>query len=248
MSQTQSPLLVETRGAVRILTMNRPDKLNVLDTALTQALFDALLAAQANEAIRAVVLAGAGRGFCAGADLKEFADLTPANQKAVVARADLTTRLHMLLPGLSKPIVAAVQGVAVGGGAGTAIGCDMVVAGSDLKFGYPELRHSLVPAIVMTSLQRAVGRKLAFELVSTGRMVGAEEALRLGFVNKVVAPEDVLAEAIAIAEGWAKVKPAAMEATKRLFYRVADLPFEAAMAAGRDINALMRSFRDGDGA
>ena len=79
-------------------------------------------------------------------------------------------------------------------------------------------------------------------------MVGAEEALRLGFVNKVVAPEDVLAEAIAIAEGWAKVKPAAMEATKRLFYRVADLPFEAAMAAGRDINALMRSFRDGDGA
>jgi len=248
MTQPQSPLLIEDRGAVRILTMNRPDKLNALDTALTQALFDALIAAQEDEVVRAIVLAGAGRGFCSGADLKEFADLTPANQKAVVARADLTTRLHMLLPGLSKPVVAAVQGVAVGGGAGTAIGCDMVVAGTDLKFGYPELRHSLVPAIVMTSLQRAVSRKLAFELISTGRLIAAEEALRLGFVNKIVAPEDVLAEAVAIADGWAKVKPVAMSATKRLFYRVADLPFDAAMAAGRDVNTIMRGFRDGDDA
>ncbi|MGO4740368.1 enoyl-CoA hydratase/isomerase family protein [Bosea sp. 2KB_26] len=246
MSHPQLPLLVEDRGAVRILTMNRPDKLNALDTALTRALFDALVAAQEDDAVHAVVLAGAGRGFCAGADLKEFADLTPANQKAVVARADLTTRLHMLLPGLSKPIVAAVQGVAVGGGAGTAIGCDMVVAGTDLKFGYPELKHSLVPAIVMTSLQRAVGRKLAFELISLGRLIGAEEALRHGFVNKIVAPTDVLAEAVAIAEVWAEVKPIAMSATKRLFYRVAELPFEAAMSAGRDVNAIMRGFRDGD--
>ncbi len=248
MTQPSSSLRVEDRGAVRILTMNRPEKLNALDTALTRALLDALSALQEDEAVRAVVLAGAGRGFCAGADLKEFAELTPANQIAVVARADLTTRLHVCLPGLGKPVVAAVQGVALGGGAGLAIGCDMAVAGSDLKFGYPELRHSLVPAIVMTSLQRAVGRKTAFELVSTGRLLGPEEALRLGFVNKVVAPEAVLDEAVAIAEAWAKVKPVAMAATKRLFYRVADLPFDAAMAAGRDVNTIMRGFRDGESA
>ena len=160
--------------------------------------------------VRALVLAGEGKGFCAGADLKEFEELTPANQAAVVARADLTTRLHLQIPALSKPVVAAVQGVAVGGGAGLAIACDMVVAGDDLKFGYPELRHSLVPAIVMTSLQRAVERKAAFELISLGRLIGAEEALRLGFVNRIVPPSAVLDEALAIADTWAKVKPVAM--------------------------------------
>jgi len=238
-------LRIEDRGPVRILTLNRADKLNALDTALTQALVDGLLAADAAPAVKAIVLAGAGRAFCAGADLKEFATLTPANQPAVTARADLTTRLHALLPALSKPIVAAAHGAAVGGGAGLAIGCDMVVAGDDLKLGYPELRHSLVPAIVMTSLQRAVGRKAAFELVSLGRLIGAEEALRLGFVNRVVPTATVLEEAIAVAATWAAVTPAAMSATKRLFYRVADLPFDAAMAAGRDVNAIMRGFRDG---
>lgn len=248
MMAAASTLRVENKGAIRILTMARPDKLNALDTALTQALVDAFANAEADASVRALVLAGEGRGFCAGADLKEFADLTPANQIAVAARADLTTKLHTLIPKLSKPAVAAVQGVAVGGGAGLAIACDMVVAGDDLKFGYPELRHSLVPAIVMTSLQRAVGRKAAFELISLGRLIGAEEALRLGFVNKIVPAASVLDEALAIAEAWAKVKPVAMRAAKRLFYRVADLAYEPAMAAGRDVNAIMRGFRDGDGA
>ena len=245
MGSDASYLRIENREAVRILTLDRADKLNALNTALTQALVDALVAADADPTVRALVLAGEGRGFCAGADLKEFEFLTPANQEAVVARADLTCRLHSLLPSLSKPIVAAVRGVAVGGGAGLAVGCDMVVAGEDLKFGYPELRHSLVPAIVMTSLQRAVGRKAAFELVSLGRLIGAEEALRLGFINKIVVPDAVLTEALVIAEAWSKVKPVAMAATKRLFYRVADLPFEPAMAAGREINTVMRGFRDG---
>ena len=243
-----STFRVETRGAIRILTLARPDKLNALDTALTQALVAALSEADADASVRALVLAGDGKGFCAGADLKEFADLTPANQIAVIARADLTTKLHMLIPNLSKPIVAAVQGVALGGGAGLALACDMVVAGDDLKFGYPEVRHSIVPAIVMTSLQRAVGRKAAFELISLGRLIGAEEALRLGFINKIVPAASVLDEALAIAEAWAKVKPVAMSAAKKLFYRVADLSYEPAMAAGRDVNAIMRGFRDGDGA
>jgi len=239
-------LRVEDRGAVRILTLDRPDKLNALDMNLTQALVDAFEAAEADASVRALLLAGEGRGFCAGADLKEFEVLTPANQAAVVARADLTTRLHGLVPSLSKPVVAAVRGVAVGGGAGLAIACDMVVAGDDLKFGYPELRHSLVPAIVMTSLERAVGRKAAFELVSNGRLIGAEEALRLGFVNRVAAADAVLEEALGIAEVWAKVKPVAMAAAKRLFYRVGDLHYDAALTAGRDVNAIMRGFRDGD--
>jgi enoyl-CoA hydratase len=182
-------LLVEDRGAVRILRLNRPDKLNALNTALTTALHDALLAAGEDPAVRALVLAGNGRGFCAGADLGEFKELTPANQALVFKRADLSCRTYGLLQDMGKPIVAAVHGVAMGGGAGLAIGCDMLVAGSGLKFGYPEMRHSIVPALVMASLQRNLGRKLAFELISTGRLLGAEELLSLGLANRAVPPD-----------------------------------------------------------
>lgn len=235
-------ILTEDRGAVRILTMNRPDKMNALNTALTQAVLDAVLAADAAPAVRAVVLAGAGRGFCAGADLAEFRHLTPDQADAVLRRADLTCRVQMVMSQIAKPVVAAVQGAAVGGGAGLAIGCDMVVAGPDLKFGYPEVKHAIVPALVMTGLVRALGRKQAFEMISLGRLIGAAEALDLGLVNRIA--DDPLAEALAIAETWAAAEPRAIRAAKQLFYRVSDLPTEAAMQVGRDVNALMRSFRE----
>ena len=236
-------LLSEDRGAVRILTMNRPDKRNALDSALTAALLDALMQAGSDETVGAVVLAGAGKGFCAGADLGEFKDLTPENQDKVTERAELTYRLHKALQELPKPVVSAVQGAAVGGGAGLAIGCDMMVASSDLKFGYPELRHSIVPAIVMTGLQRQFGRKLAFELIATGRLLDGQEMMKLGLANRLVEPGEVLNTALALAEECARPSRVAMSATKALFYRVADLPYDAAMAAGRDVNTIMRGFR-----
>ena len=236
-------LLVEDRGPVRILTLNRPAKLNALDTTLTRALSAGLDAAEADRAVRAVVLTGAGRGFCAGADLGEFSSLTPQNPDAVLERAALTSRLQVQVQRMTTPVVSAVRGAAVGGGAGLAIGADMAVAGTDLRFGYPELKHSIVPALVMTGLVRHLGRKLAFELVSTGRLLDADEALRHGLVNRVVAPDEVVAAALEIAERWAAVEPRAMGAAKDLFHRVADLPTDAAMRAGQDVNALMRGFR-----
>ncbi|KQU88110.1 enoyl-CoA hydratase [Ensifer sp. Root31] len=238
-----SVVLVETQGAVRIITMNRPDKLNALNTELTQAIYDALLAADNDPSVRAIVLAGNGRGFCAGADLSEFDTLTPANQDLVEKRADLTCRTQAMMQGLSKPVVSAVQGAAVGGGAGLAIGCDMMVAATNLKFGYPELKHSIVPALVMTGLQRSLGRKAAFEMISLGRLIGADEALSLGLCNRVVAPQDVLGKAVEIAEAWSAANSLAMSAAKALYYAVEDLPYAEAMAAGRDLNAKMRSFR-----
>lgn len=243
--RTEMPgcIIVEGKGAVRIIRMNRPDKLNALNTELTQGLLDALNATDGDDAVRAVVLAGEGKGFCAGADLSEFKDLTPDQQHRVLARADLTCRLQSKLQEMKKPVVSAVQGAAVGGGAGLAIGCDMMVAGADLKFGYPELKHDIVPALVMTGLQRQLGRKAAFEMVSLGRLIGAEEAQALGLANRVVPTDAVVDTALEIANQWAKANPMAMAAAKALFYRVADLPFDAAMAAGRDVNALMRGFR-----
>ncbi|GAA3525802.1 enoyl-CoA hydratase [Amycolatopsis ultiminotia] len=236
-------LRTEDFGPVRVLTLNRPEKLNALDTALTRALSRAFTAADADRDVRAVVLTGVGRGFCAGADLGEFSSLTPDRPEAVLERAALTARLQVQARQLRVPVVSAVRGAAVGGGAGLAIGADLVVAGTDLKFGYPELTHSIVPALVMTGLVQHLGRKLAFELVSTGRLLTAAEAAEHGLVNRVVEPAEVPATALGIAQRWAELEPRAIAAAKDLFYRVADLPTDAAMRAGQDVNALMRGFR-----
>ena len=234
---------VEDRGSVRIITLDRPDKLNALNTALTQRLLAAIEDMGRDPAVRAAIIRGTGRGFCSGADLAEFKDLTSAQQDRVTARADLTSRLQSAAGAQVKPVVAAIHGATVGGGAGLALGCDMVVASRGLKFGYPETKHGIVPALVMTGLQRALGRKAAFEMVSLGRLIDADEAEALGLVNRVV-DGDPLPAALEIAEAWAAIDPRAMAATKSLFYRVGELPFEAAMMAGRDANALMRSFRE----
>lgn len=233
---------LEDRDGVRVITMNRPDKLNALNTALTQQLLTALEDLASAPTVRAAVIRGEGRGFCAGADLSEFKDLTPDQSDRVLARADLTCRLQSVASQSPVPVVAAIHGATVGGGAGIALGCDMVVASRGLKFGYPETKHGIVPALVMTGLQRALGRKAAFEMISLGQLIDAEEAKELGLVNRVV-EGDPLPAAMEIASAWAEINPRAMAATKQLFYRVGEMPFDAAMAVGRDTNALMRSFR-----
>jgi len=236
-------LSVEDRGSVRVLTMNRPEKRNALNTELTRALLDGLRAADAEPSIACVVLTGAGAGFCAGADLAEFKDLTPAHEKQVEARAELTMQLHLAFSRMAKPVVTAINGAAMGGGAGLAIAGDLAVMAQSAKLGYPETRHGIVAAIVMANLVRQVGRKQAFELVALGEPISAERALALGMVNRVVADGDLLPEAIAIAERLSKVKAEALQATKKLFHEVADLSLEAALQRGRETNKRMRAFR-----
>ncbi|SDV46993.1 enoyl-CoA hydratase/isomerase family protein [Chitinasiproducens palmae] len=250
MTDTAS-LLVEDRASVRVLTMNRPDKRNALDNALTQALLGALQAADRDPAVKAIVLAGAGKAFCAGADVKEFggfvhaggADDASRAAQAALDRAHLTTNLHRVFSQIAKPVIGAAHGYAMGGGAGLALACDMLVAGESLKLGYPELKHGIVAAIVMANLVRQVGRKTAFELVSLGETVDAARALALGLANRVVPDEALLETAVAFAERLATFDGPAMNATKRLFHRVADLPLQQALDASLDTNLMMRSFR-----
>ena len=239
--QTTFSLLTENRGPVRILTMNRPEKRNALNSELTQALLDALRAADADESTGCVVLTGAGPGFCAGADLSEFKDL----QQAVAAehRAELTMQLHLVFSRIRVPVVTAINGHAMGGGAGLAIAADLAVMADSAKLGYPEPKHGIVAAIVMANLVRQVGRKAAFELVALGEPVDAQRALQLGMVNRVVALADVMKEAIALAEKLAAIKRPAMAETKRLFHEVADLPLAPALERGRDTNKRMRNFQ-----
>ena len=233
-------LLVENRGAVRILTMNRPEKRNALNFELTQGLLDALRAADADDSVGAIVLTGAGQGFCAGADLSEFKEL--GTGAAAENRAELTMQLHLTFTLISKPVVAAINGHAMGGGAGLAIASDLAVMAEGAKLGYPEPKHGIVAAIVMANLVRQVGRKAAFELVSLGEPVDAQRALQLGMVNRVCSMDELLPTALGLAEKLAGVKRPAMAETKRLFHEVADLPLPAALERGRDTNKRMRNF------
>jgi len=233
-------LLVENRGTVRILTMNRPEKRNALNTELTQALLQALRVADAEDAVDAIVLTGAGAGFCAGADVGEFKDLK--DPKAAEARAELTMQLHLIFSRMTTPVVAAINGAAMGGGAGLAIAGDLAVMGQGAKLGYPETKHGIVAAIVMANLVRQIGPKAAFELVSLADSIGAERALQLGMVNYVVPDKEVLPRAISLAERLAAVSKTAMAQTKRLFHEVVDLPLDKALERGRDLNRRMRKY------
>jgi len=233
-------LLTEDRGAVRILTLNRPEKRNALDTALTRALLEALRATDEDEDVRAIVLTGAGPAFCAGADLAEFKGL--ADPKAAEARAELTMHLHLAFSKMITPVVTAINGPAMGGGAGLALAGDLAVMAEGAKLGYPETRHGIVAAIVMANLVRQAGRKAAFELVSLAEPIGARRAFELGMVNRVVAEKDLLATALDLAQKLAAVSRPAMAQTKALFYEACELPFEQALEKGRDANKRMRKF------
>ncbi len=206
-------VLSEQRGSVRILTLNRPDVLNAADVALQRRLVDCWREVAADEGTRAVVLTGAGRAFCAGGDVALLQDAPR------VVREELS-RIHQeLVPGmlaLPAPIIAAVHGPAVGFGAELVALCDVAVIGRDAFLSDPHVVHGL-PASPGCQLvwPHLTSRAVAKELLMTGRRVDAEEALRLGLVNRVTAPGDELAVAVALAEELAALPAAGVAEVKR---------------------------------
>ncbi|CAM3652525.1 enoyl-CoA hydratase/isomerase family protein [Castellaniella denitrificans] len=235
-------LNIEKQDGVWVLKMNRPTKHNALNTALTQQLLQTLQDADATSECRAIVLTGTGPSFCAGADTSEFRGFQD-DRGGALRRADLTTSVHKSFSRLAKPVVAAVHGNALGGGAGLAIACDMVIAESSTRFGYPELKHGICPAIVMANLTRQLAPKKAFELVSTGRLLNGQDMVDWGLANQCATGRDqVLQLALDVAAQWAAYSVYAVSATKRLFHRCADLGLMEGLACGHDTNVMMRSF------
>lgn len=233
-------LLIEDRGPVRVITLNRPSKRNAMNAALTSALLEALRTADGDESVRCVVLTGSGPAFCAGADLAEFKEIQ--DPKAADARAELTMQLHLAFSKMVTPVVTAINGAAMGGGAGLAIAADIAVMAQSAKIGYPETKYGIVAAIVMANLVRQVGRKAAFELTALGEPIDARRALALGMVNRVVPDARLMDEAMGFADKLAAVARPAMAQTKHLFHEVGDLPLEAALKRGRDVNKRMKNF------
>jgi len=235
-------LLTETRGAVRLLTLNRPAKLNALNADLVHALTDALRAAQDDDAVSVIILAGAGRAFCAGADTSVPRPLTAENRRNLIRHGDRNIALTKLLGRTDKPIIAAVHGYALGAGCGLAFGSDMVVAAESARFGYPELKAGMAATTVTAHAAHLLPRKVAFELLTLCENLLPQRAYELGLVNRVVPDERLMQEAMAIAEKLAGWNPEFLAQTKRTFQRAASLGPEAALEMARDVAVMMGRF------
>lgn len=237
-------LLVALDAGVLTLTLNRPDKRNALDTPTLDALHAELERADLDRDVRVVALRGAGKDFCAGADLAEL--LASAGQ---TAEENERTALHLgglfvRMRELPKPVVAVVHGRALAGGAGLATACDLVLATATAKFGYPEIQRGFVPAMVMTLLRRLTGEKLAFDLAATGRVLTAAEAQSAGLVSRVIDDADFEPESARILGALSSASGSALALTKRQFYQLDGMSFEEGIALGAQVNALARSTPD----
>jgi enoyl-CoA hydratase len=211
-------ILYETRGAVALVTLNRPERLNAMNGAMLRELHLAMDAAEADAGVRAVVLSGAGAGFCSGFDLKEQAEARPAGvaQWRGLLRRDFDAIMRFWHS--PKPTIAAVQGACLAGGCELALACDITVAAEDAIFGEPELRFGA--GIVVMLLPWLVGPKRAKQVLLTGEdRIDARRAEAMGLVNEVVATGGELARALAIAGGLAEIDVMALRETKRAINR-----------------------------
>jgi enoyl-CoA hydratase len=214
MSDTEPVLVRDQRGAVLILRLNRPDARNSLNMELLAEFGEAIVTAETEPGIRAVVLTGTGdRAFCAGMDLAAFA----SGEKPTEAQAAGLAVFGRFIKGeIAVPIVAAINATAVAGGFELMMGCDVVVASAEAKFGLPEVKRGLFAAGGGIMLGTRIPLALALELALTGDLIDAERAYGLGLVNQVVAPAEVLDDAIALAERIARNGPLGLQATKEL--------------------------------
>src|SRR6267378_4326279 len=205
-------VLVEKQSPqITVVTLNRPERRNSLTIELLNELIAAIKVASDQPNERVLILRGAGAAFCTGLDLKEAADQTKAHSTAEMVAKTLVTLAETRLV-----TIAAVHGAAVAGGAGIMSACDFVVAAQKTKIGYPEVRRGLVAGLVMTFLRRQVGERNMRELVLGGELIDAERAREIGLVNRVAAPDQLMAEAQKFADSVLQGAPNALVQTKRL--------------------------------
>ena len=244
---SRSPILIVEEDSLRKITLNRPERRNAMTPEMQMELIAALENAPA-KGCRALVLTGAGDAFCSGLDLTAF---QPENSKSALearTEAERVARMFLALHELEMPSIAAVNGPAIGGGAGLAMVCDFTLATPETKFGFTETRIGFVPAVVSAFLTQQIGEKRSRDLLLTGRIVDAEEAMRLGLVNEIVPREELQQRTRALAENLAHTSPQATRITKRLLAAHSKSWLDAAMVAAISASVEAREtadFREG---
>jgi methylglutaconyl-CoA hydratase len=237
-------VLYSIEGAVARITLNRPEKRNALNDAVIGGIKEGLRNAAADKKVRVVVISGAGKDFCSGADLSALQKIAGASVAENSEDARLLLELFLLIRALQVPVVAAVTGRALAGGCGLATACDLVLASASARFGYPEVKIGFVPAMVMAILRRNVSEKRAFELITRGAEISAEQAREFGLVNQVFADESFEADVRAYVSELEKMSASAMGLTKTLLYQMDGLAFPEALETGADVNVIARLTED----
>jgi enoyl-CoA hydratase len=242
---TEDLVLVDERGAIRLLTLNRPEKLNALSTPMLEQLGRALDAARADQACRVVVLTGAGdRAFVAGADIGEYAE---QSHEAFDEYQRLSRRLFSSLDDFPKPVVGAVNGYALGGGFEVVLCCDLLIASTSARFGLPEGRLGLVPGGGGTQrLTRAVGPYLAADVLLSARRLTAQEAQAASLVSAVVEPGELIEVAMAKATAIVEIAPLAAGEMLGLIQAAMEAPLEEGLTTEQDALAGLRRSADAE--
>lgn len=237
-------LIYERDEAAAYLTLNRPEKRNALNDSLIASLKEGLQKADEDENVRAVVVRGAGKDFCSGADLSALQKISENSREENVADARSLMELYLLIRNVRVPVIAAVHGRALAGGCGLATACDIVLAGRSARFGYPEVKIGFVPAMVTAILRRNLSEKRSFELLTQGFEFSADEALAMGLVNRVFDDGTFETEVKDYISVYSKVSRSAVVMTKRLLYDIDGETIDAAMRAGAEVNADARATED----
>jgi methylglutaconyl-CoA hydratase len=244
MTSANATVLYSIEGSSARITLNRPEKRNALNDELIAGLKDALRRADHNEAVRAVVLSGSGADFCSGADLAALQKISTATVTENLEDARSLMELFLMIRALRIPVISAVQGRALAGGCGLALACDLVLASRSARFGFPEVKIGFVPAMVMAILRRNTSEKRAFELLTLGTEIGAEEAAAYGLVNRVLDDEAFEDEVEVFAQQFDRVSSPAVSLSKRLFYEGDATTFKDALECGLDTNVIARMAED----
>jgi enoyl-CoA hydratase len=235
-------VLIEKRGRVAIITINRPDKLNALNIATRGDILAAFDELERDDDVRVVVVTGSGeKAFIAGADINEFAGMSAIKQRAVMKGR----RAFDAVEDFPKPVIAMINGFALGGGCELAMACDIRIASSKAKLGQPEIKLGIIPGGGGTQrLTRLVGEGKAMELMLTGDMISAEEAKQLGLVNHVFAPEELEAKTMELANRIAELSPVALAMAKASVKNAARMNLREGLDSEVDLFALCFSSED----
>ena len=237
-------ILYSVNDAVARITLNRPEKRNALNDALIAEIKRALGEASRDDSVRVVVVSGAGKDFCSGADLSAIQKIAQASVSDNADDARSLLDLFVQIRQIHVPVVAAVRGRALAGGCGLATACDLVLASETARFGYPEVKIGFVPAMVLAILRRNVSEKRAFELITRGEEISAEYAKEIGLVNQVVGDDGFDDAVNEYLRKFTEVSSTAVALTKSLLYQVDGLPFLEALETGADVNVIARMTED----
>ena len=244
MPESDDAVLYIVEGRIAKITLNRPEKRNALNEAMIAGIKRSLRQAMGEEHVRAVVITGSGKDFCSGADLAALERISQATVNENTDDANSLMELFLVIRQCKVPVIAAVRGRALAGGCGLASACDLVLASSSARFGYPEVKIGFIPAMVLAILRRNISEKRAFELITLGEEISAEKANEIGLVNRVFDDQTFDQDVMTYVQKVEQMSKSAVSLTKSLFYQIDGLAFRDALATGADVNVIGRMTDD----